>query len=211
MLLSFSAIHKGSVIRNPEDTKLTNLDLSHALQPAWNPVQQLIAQRVGGLVHPLMQQAGKAGAIKSHESTGWLVANPRYHADYSAVWDNPRKLILMAHGYGESMIGYCGNAAGKMRPSAREGMDSLCIKRFHGELFRDVIEKQSDHSADKLDVGDFPHGGAVIVELCGIKILVALSSLTETQDCTFALMIAGVVVEALDELDLLVEYRKYAA
>lgn len=175
------------------------LDLTHANTARTQPLQQ-IRNEIDRIVYPLARFASKEGIVRAHDSFGWAIANPAYWEDYAEFWDNPEKLIWITGGFGTKQLGYSANAACKIRAAAREGWDTLC---FDQSDFRDTVQNQSDLPSSEHQWGDFPHGGAVYVEMNGINWLVAVSCLEADEDCIFASLVATATAQAMHRQNLM--------
>lgn len=121
---------------------------------------------------------------------GFAMADPfvYYH---QKVWNDPYELAWLVGGWGPLRDRYIANALRKMRAAAREGFNTLRLKHSpnHGDVFRDVVD--SVENDGRFRWGDFPHGGAVSVEMGELNLLGAVSVYAEDEDGVVAATLLG--------------------
>jgi len=180
----------------------TLLDVSSLpRQLVWSP--DTTAQvNLGGTVHSLrntIDEMMRAGVIDTRESFGFALATP--DIDLTEVWDDPTKLIGLVVGWGPDADRYIANACRKIRPAAREGMDSEFLRMARKEQFCDVVESVEDDGS--FAWGDFPYDGAAYTGVQGRVLLGAVSAFPKEQDPIVARLITGFIGHAMFKSDLL--------
>lgn len=148
----------------------------------------------------------KAGLIKPNDSFGCAVARPcRDGDDTFQVWDadDPSDFLWFVTGWGPNRDMYVANAIRKLRPSLREGQDTL-LMRCDPETYvsGEAASVKSVDADGNFPWGDFFWGGAVFVHVGGLCIPVAVSCLYEVEDDAIAKLIGGSVGAEMLKIDM---------
>jgi hypothetical protein len=170
----------------------THLDIhSLPLHLTWNPgtaAATSVSAIMNGL-EPIISLMMAKSIITSKPSFGFALATP--DIDLTEVWDDPRQLIALVAYWGPEGPRYAANACRKLRPAAREGVDTEVLRREHPEAFRDIVESKEGDTA--FPWGDFPWDGAAYTEVQGRRLLGAVSALPKEEDPIVARLITGLM------------------
>ena len=143
----------------------------------------------------------RSHAIDKKDSFGFALAT--VDNDPESVWNNPSELIAFVAGWGDDQDRYCANAIRKIRPGARDGMDTQLIRLHYPELFVDKVESEEDDGT--YTWGDFPWDGAVWADVPllgqGWRLLGAVSALPKEQDPIVARTLVDAVGLAMWKAD----------
>ncbi len=162
------------------------LDIAHAIHNLHRQKELLFTE----IEQALIPEAGRT-------SIGWALANPTDHKSYATQWNEPKKLIWIAGGFGYHMIGHIANAACMMRPAARLNADTSSILLQQPDDFIDIVNDQFTMGINNLLWGDLPRGGAKYFE-GQTRLLIAVSSNQKDDNEKFATVIGSAVNKALD-------------
>jgi hypothetical protein len=166
--------------------------------PFWNPgIAEVNLNEVVMRLQPVIDTMMSYGVITAKDSFGYALADPQ--ANLLEVWDDPSRLIAMVVYWGPEGPRYAANACRKIRPAAREGMDSEDLRRDHKDLFRDTVPSKEGDT--EFEWGDFPWDGAVYTRVQGRRLLGAVSALPKEQDPVVARLITGFIGFAMFESD----------
>jgi hypothetical protein len=157
----------------------------------WNPATPAatsVSAIFSGL-EPTIKTMMAESVITSKSSFGFALATP--DIDLTEVWDDPRKLIAFVAYWGPEGPRYAANACRKLRPAAREGVDTEILRRERPEAFRDIVESNEGDTA--FPWGDFPWDGAAFTTVQGRPLLGAVSALPKEEDPIVARFITGVM------------------
>lgn len=133
----------------------------------------------------MMQQ----GILARRDSFGFAMAD--FTLDYEEHWDSPETLIAFVAFWGPKGRRCAANAIRKIRPAAREGMDTQFMRLSYPELFCDQVESEEEDGT--FTWGDFPYDGAVHLNVMGRKLLGACSTFPKEQDPIATCLALGVV------------------
>ena len=130
--------------------------------------------------------------VKETESFGFAMGVPMWD-DYNLddKWDNPQEFVWFVYGWGPERDRYIANAIRKMRPLLRTfANDSTLSLRFYGDssLFRDIVESEV---SGIFPWGDFPWGGAVIMQYDELTLTGSVSCYKEIEDDIVTRLILG--------------------
>lgn len=135
-----------------------------------------------------------SGALKSSDGRGSFavlvkIVDKDVHA--ADLIDDPNALFDFMCGWGKSAV-FAANAVRKMRATARMGASTQEMRAYGMDnptaYFDDVVG--TDEDAELL-WGEYPYGGAVIVEAKdGARLLVGVSGFTQEQDHWFSELVA---------------------
>lgn len=172
----------------PEFLDVSKLPFSRVVGEGETAVD--LADVIQGL-RPTMQLWQGSGLVKTIARDGTLIENFGFamadpYGDHHAAWDDPYSLAWLVGGWGPLRDRYIANALRKMRAAAREGFNTLYLKHDcdRNEVFRNVVESVEDDG--RFRWGDFPHGGAVSMEMRQLNLLGAVSVYDEDEDCVAA-------------------------
>lgn len=136
------------------------------------------------------------GLVKEHQSFGFAIAHPNPHRPvHLDDRDDPYSIIWFVVGWGDEADRYVANAVRKLRPALRYQEDTLKLRIFRPDVFRDVVP-----SVDKdgnFPWGDFPWGGATFVRVGDLILPCAVSCLKEVEDDAAAKTIGGHIGSAM--------------
>lgn len=151
-----------------------------------------------------LQNMMDLGLIKHNASFGFAMGNP--NANLAEVWDDPLQLVGLVHYYGPEGERYAANAVRKLRPAARENVDTEVL-RIEAELtrsdgrFRDIVgNKEGD---TEFPWGDFPYDGATFLTVQGRTLPYAASAFPKEQDPGVARLYGNQIALAMHASDLL--------
>ena len=157
----------------------------------WNPgtaAATSVSAIFNGL-EPTIKTMMAQSVISTKSSFGFALATP--DIDLTEVWDDPRVLIAFVAHWGPEGPRYAANACRKLRPAAREGVDTEILRRERPDAFRDIVE--SNQGGASFPWGDFPWDGAAYTEVQGRRLLGAVSALPKEEDPIVARFITGVM------------------
>ncbi|PLS80849.1 hypothetical protein CYG49_03730 [Candidatus Saccharibacteria bacterium] len=146
------------------------------------------------LQYTLVTNMAAQGQIHYNGSFGFAMADPGLHSEYDTrkVWDDPYKLTWFVAGWGPERERYCANAVRKLRPAARNGIDTLDLVTGNYLPFQGVVESQPNQDG-LYPWGDFPWGGATFVGFDDKLLLGAVSGLRQEEDHALAGVILNLV------------------
>jgi hypothetical protein len=154
-------------------------------------------------LQPAIQTMASGGLIEPNSSFGFAMAVPglqeSWQEHYQQIWDDPYSLIGLICGWGDEWTRYAANAVGKIRASARLGQNSLQIRLQHPDLFTDVVEPEG--KGPIYPWGDFPHGGAIYVDVGKYRLLGAVSCLNQVEDQGVAALLLSLIGLKMLQLD----------
>lgn len=157
-------------------------------------------------LEPIIAEMIARGVINGNDSHsfGFAMAHPDH--PWQAVWNDPYQLVALAFGWGPFANRYIANAARKLRPRARAGVDTQVQRLLRPNGFQLVVpsehvtDEKQDGGQTEFYWGDFPFDGAVGVD--GYHhLLGAVSAHPKQQDPTVARLILGHVDQAMYDLD----------
>jgi len=157
-------------------------------------------------LEPIISEMIARGVINGNDSHsfGFAMAHPD-HA-WEAVWNDPYQLVALAFGWGPFVNRYIANAARKLRPRARAGVDTQVQRLLRPNGFDLVVpeehiaEEKQEPNRTEFFWGDFPYDGAVGLEGYHHH-LGAVSAHPKQQDPTVARLILSHVDQAMYDLD----------
>jgi hypothetical protein len=143
-----------------------------------------------------------ADLVRSNDSFGFVMAQPLFWniQQLNRIWDDPDQFVWFAGGWGEDKERYIANAARKMRPLLRlnragfQHTSTLQMRLDGPSHFEDTVPS-SDNGV--YPWGDFPYGGAVIVQMGNLYMVGAVSALTQIEDDKVARLILGSVAQEI--------------
>jgi hypothetical protein len=141
----------------------------------------------------VIEAMSNLGLVKWNENFGFAMAAPQFGANHlDVMWDNPERLIWYVGGWGPKRKQYIANAGRKLRPMFREEVDStLDLRLIHPDRFEDKVKSIEDDGTFLW--GDFPWGGAVMLQMGQLILCGAVSGLKEIEDDIAARMILGAI------------------
>lgn len=172
--------------------KIMNLDMR--LLPtscSWNadtraatPLEKVVID-----LKPTIERMMADDIIAKRDSFGFALASPGLGSALYSAWDNPTALIGLVVWWGPEGPRYAANACRKLRPAARESMDTEVIRRSDPYLFSDIIP--SIDEGGNFPWGDFPFDGATYVNVQGRDLLGAVSAFPKEQDPMIARLVTS--------------------
>jgi hypothetical protein len=145
-----------------------------------------IAKTIRRAASSPVQFLARAGLVKKNQSFGFAAVHPQTPWD---LWDNPHEFTWFVLGWGPDRNRYIANAVRKLRPTLREGRDTLEMRIKAPKLFRDIVESEDGHGG--FPWGDFPWGGGTLVRVGDLTIPCAVSALREVEDDPIAKLLGG--------------------
>jgi|GEM_PF-1060323 len=147
-----------------------------------------------------LREMANSGLIKKTESFGFAMPRPRKSwYDLSSDWDDPESFIWFVGGWGPQQDRYVANAIRKLRALLRyldkytannvKSLSTLDLRFFMPNLFEDVVNSANEDGT--FSWGDFPWGGAVLQQMGDLKLIGAVSALTEIEDDFITKLILG--------------------
>jgi hypothetical protein len=155
-------------------------------------------------LHGVVDALAAAGKIRENDSFGFAMTMPQANGSLMCTddWDRPDKFVWFTGGWGPHKERYVANAVRKLRATLREGGDTLDLRQHSPESFIDVAD--SVDGDGNFAWGDFPWGGAVIVDVFGVVAAGAVSCLHEIEDDYVARLHLGDILKRIAISDGLV-------
>lgn len=137
-------------------------------------------------------------------SLGFAFAAPVWeHNDGpESLWDEPDEFVWFVNGWGDDKITLIANAVRKLRPLLRESVltdTTLEMKELYSLHFKDVVGSVEEDGTYVW--GDFPWGGAVVVQVCELIMYCAVSGATQVQDHAIAHLVSTLLAEQILDLE----------
>jgi hypothetical protein len=153
-------------------------------------------------IKPLIRTMSGTGLIDDNKSFGFAMMPPVFEdddPDDDPDWDDPLELVWFTGGWGADRFRYIANAVRKLRPLARDGeQEMLChwstldiVFDPASKVFQNPVPSQTDEGL--YPWGDFPHGGAVVMQFGPLTLTGACSAFHQIDDDTVTRVILGTV------------------
>jgi len=181
-LLNVSAMPFERIYTCQDDTQI---NMSEFLRDHADAVEALVAH----------------GLVRDNEdsSFGFAMAEPSIKWSHIlSNWDDPEKFVWFVGGWGPERDRFIANAIRKMRAMLRiinesrlmeEDFSTLRVRFWNQKAFKDIVPDKNEDGT--FPWGDFPWGGAVLQHMGRLKLMGAVSCLTEIEDDFMAKLLLG--------------------
>lgn len=136
-----------------------------------------------------IEQLADSKLIKYNRSFGFAASYPVMPGFTWDNWDDPHDFVWFVCGWGPEGDRYIANAVRKLRPALRHGKDTMELRLTQPNAFERTVESQEADGS--FAWGDFPWGGACLVNFGGVIYPMSVSCLREVEDDAVSKMIGG--------------------
>lgn len=181
-------------------TDLRDLDFDKPLDDRLSALQRKLVRLCNESV-PYWAKSQLLGEGKGQQSPySATVKVVERGVDLRLLADKPQELVDFTLGDmdGEGRR-YAANAVRKAMAVARTGLDTSKLREIGEGAFQNIVKSVNDDGS--WSVGEFPWAGAVLIELYGYRVVVAVSGYDQWKDDAVARAIAGFAAVFLKEYD----------